>query len=389
MRFFISAGEHSGDMHGASLVRAIRAMDADAEFVGMGGPLMAAEGVQILHDPTTQSTIGFVEVIKNYRRFKRLLDVFETFWQKNRPDIMLWVDFGGFNLALAERAKKHGIPVLCLFSPSAWAYGQERAVRMGRCVDRLASVLPFETDFYSDFGVNAEYVGHPLIDRVLSGTSREAFREQLGIDHQTQLVALLPGSRRQELQRLLPVMLEAAETIVQQLPRVQFVLPIAPSLQMGEVEEILQSASRLPIQRLSGRAYDVMNGADLGLIASGTATLEAAILELPMIVTYRVSPISAAIYRLLAERKVRREGIRIGLPNLIAGHQIVPEVIQEQCNGENIADIAVDLLRSESKLHAMREALTNVRETIGPPGVMPRVAQMALELVKDTQEKPL
>jgi len=337
MNYFISAGEHSGDMHGAALVQAIRAEDPAARFWGMGGPLMAAAGVEILHDPTQASTIGFVEVLKNLRRFKKLLDTFEQSWTENRPDLVLWVGFGGFNLALAERAHKHGIPVLCIFSPSAWAYGQGRAVRMGRCVTKLAAVLPFEPEFYAQFGVDTVHVGHPLLDRVRPSKSRDEFRQELGVAEDERLVALLPGSRRQEIQRLLPAMLEASREIDKEFPQTVFALPVAPSIPQELVQEILDSVDHAPVKLLDGRAYDLMNAADLGVISSGTATLEAALLELPMVLVYKVSALSYRIYMMLGNKEYKKN-LRIALPNLISGEMTIPELIQENCTGQRIAE---------------------------------------------------
>lgn len=370
-------------MHGADLVRAIQRIDPEAEIRGMGGPLMAAAGVEILYDPTAKSTIGFIEVVKNYRLFKRLLNRFEASWQERRPDLMIWVDFGGFNLALAERAHRHGIPVLCIFSPSAWAYGRKRAVRMGGCVSKLAAVLPFEADFYRNYGVDAEYVGHPLIDRVKSETTREEFRGQRGLEPGQPLIALLPGSRWQELRRLLPIMLRATHIIAAHRPDARFVLPVAPSINDVEVDGIMQSVEHPPIELLKGNSYAAMAGADLGLIASGTATLEAAILGLPLILAYRVSSVSAVIYRSLADRKIREEGVLLALPNLILGKRIVPEFIQEACTDENLARAALDILASPQRMKEIHDSMAELQEIIGPRDVMSRVARMALHLAEE------
>lgn len=383
MKYFISAGEHSGDMHGAALIKAILEQDPEARIYGMGGPLMAAAGAEILHDPTAKGTIGFVEVLKNYRFFKKLLDRFEANWQTDRPDLVIWVDFGGFNLALAERARRNRIPVLCIFSPSAWAYGLKRAVRMGDCVTRLAAVLPFEADFYEKMGLQVTRVGHPLIDRVKPTCTREAFRAGLNIGETQPLVALLPGSRKQEIARLLPLLMDAVEEIIQEHPETTFVLPVASSIDKSEVKSALDSKGLTQVILTDGGAYDLMNAADLGLIASGTATLEAALLEMPMIVFYKVNNLSFRIYNILRNPEHRRtQKFRIGLPNLVAGEDVVPELVQEHCNGSSMARETLCFLNDPNLLSETRKNLKGLKERVGPPSVMTRVASIATELAK-------
>lgn len=369
-------------MHGAALVRAIRSCDSEAKIYGMGGPLMAAEGVDILYDPTTKGTIGFVEVLKNYRFFKRLLDQFESVWKNDRPDLVIWVDFGGFNLALAERARQSGLPVLCIFSPSAWAYGIKRAVRMRSCVTKLAAVLPFEAAFYKKMGLEVTHVGHPLIDRVHPSVSRQVFRAAHGVGEDQTLIALLPGSRRQEIEKLLPPLLDAVKLISDVHSDAVFLLPVAASVDKSSIEAMVEKSGLTQVRLIDGGSYDLLNAADFGIIKSGTVTLEAAILGLPMVIFYRVSPLSFKIYNWLRNSEHKQQKFRIGLPNLVSGEDLAPELIQEHCNGRRIAEETLRFLNDPELMTRTRQALAKVKAEVGPPGVMERVAKMALELAK-------
>lgn len=386
MKYFISAGEHSGDMHGAVLVKAIRSRDPEARIYGMGGPLMAAEGADILYDPTAKGTIGFIEVLKNYRFFRKLLDDFQNIWKNDRPDLVIWVDFGGFNLALAEHAHQVGLPVLCIFSPSAWAYGIKRAVKMRSCVTKLAAVLPFEAVFYKKMGLDVVHVGHPLIDRVKPSCSRQVFRANLGIKEDQRLIALLPGSRRQEIEKLLPPLLDAVKIILENHSDTVFILPVAPSIDRSSIENMIKESGLTQVKITNGGSYDLMNAADFGIIKSGTVTLEAAILGLPMIIFYRVNHLSYKIYKWLRNEDQKNEKLRIGLPNLVAGEELVPELIQEQCNGVRIAEEVLRFLNRPELMRETKEALAEVKDKVGPAGVMERVAEIALALAKSSKE---
>jgi lipid-A-disaccharide synthase len=377
---FVSTCEFSGDMHGEVLIREIQKVIPGARFFGIGGPRMANAGMKLMLDPTKVSTIGFIEVLKNLGKMQRLIKDVTLEWEKRRPDLFLWLDSGGLNLVLAKAARKQGIPVVCMFSPSAWAYGQDRAVKLAERVKLLLAVLPFEADFYRKFGANAVHVGHPLIDRVRNDQDPYEYRAALGIDPDRKLIALLPGSRRQEISRLLPVMLEAM-TGLDPERNVQMVLPVAASIDRTWLEAIL---AQYPVscRVTEGGAYNLMAAADAAVIASGTATLEAAIMGLPMVIVYQVSGLSYFIYKRMQSPEHKENYPFIGLPNLVAGKPVVPEVIQENFNAAAICENLRAYLDQPEHLARVKQELQKVREKIGPPGVMPRAAGIIAQMLE-------
>lgn len=381
MKYFVSAGDHSADMHGAVLVREIKKLDPEAEFYGMGGPLLAGEGVKIFFDPTRYSTIGFLEAAGQYFRFRRLLQVFTRFFTESRPDVLIWIDFAGFNLPLAEQARKLSIPVVCLFAPSAWAYGKKRAVRMGKCVSHLISVMGFEADFFRSFGLKVTYTGHPLIDRVADVLPREKWRKAQGIRDDETVVVLMPGSRRQEVEGLLPVMLAAVGKLVAEDPeagkKMRFFLPLAPTIERWRLNAILADFPE-EITVVNEGVYPLLAGADLGVITSGTATLEAALLGLPAVVVYRLSPLTVFIFRLLQNKEEKNRELLVALPNLIAGKKIIPEVLQEDLTPENLKNAMAELLWNEKARAEIKTEYAKIRAQLGPPGVMARAARIVV-----------
>lgn len=381
MKYFISAGDHSGDMHGATLVREIKEIDPEAEFQGMGGPLMAGEGVNVSFDPTRYSTIGFLEAVGQYFRFRRLLKVYTRFLTEYRPDVLIWIDFGGFNLALAEQAQKLSIPVVCLFAPSAWAYGEKRAVRMEKCVSHLASVMSFEADFFRRFGLKVTEVGHPMLDRVETIVPREKWRKAQGIGDEDAVVVLMPGSRRQEVEDLLPVMLAAAKKLYDghapQNKKIRFYLPLAPTIEKRRLNAFL-AAFPERITVVSEDIHPLLAAADLGVITSGTATLEAALLGLPAVVVYRLSPVTVFIFRQMQKKEKKNQELIVALPNLIAGRKIIPELLQEDLTPDNLKNEMEKLLWNEKARAEIKMEYTKIRAQLGPPGVMSRVARVVI-----------
>ena len=377
MKYFFSAGEHSGDMHAATLIRHIKALDPEAKFWGMGGPLMAQEGVEILYDPTKISTIGFWEAVKNYSRFKKYLARFSQFFREERPDVLVWVDFGGFNVRLAEKAKALGIPVVCLFPPAAWAYGKGRALRLARSVTHIVSVLPFEADFYRDYGLKVTYIGHPLLDRVKPSIPPSTWRQEKSVRAGETVIALLPGSRIQEVASLLPILLEAASTLDKHQEGLKFFLPVAPTIDRRVILDFLAFFPKNLELIDSEQGYNLMAAADFGVIASGTSTLEAAILGLPMIMVYQVSKLSAFIFRRLANKEYKEGQVLIALPNLVAGEMIIPELVQEELTVERLSAEMLKLLENYNNTRdTMISELKRVREKLGTPEVMQRAAQL-------------
>jgi len=375
VKYFFSAGEYSGDLHAAALIRELKSQDPAAQIWGMGGPQMAAAGAEILFDPTAESTIGFWEAARKFFVFKRYLEDFTRFLKENRPDAVVWVDFGGFNTLLAERAAALSIPVICLFPPAAWAYGAGRAARLARCVDHVVSVLPFEADFYRRYDVKVTYVGHPLVDRVKPRRTPEAYRAAQGVSPAEKMILLMPGSRKQEVQTLLPVMLKAAAEVAAARKGLRFFLPVAPTIDPGLIQGILASCPGVTVETKDREeTYDLMAAADLGILASGTATLEAALLGLPIIVTYRVAKISAFLFRATANKERRGQPLMVAMPNLIKGRAVLPELVQEELTPASLAAEIRSFLAEPEREAAIRQELAGIREILGPPGVMARVA---------------
>ncbi|HEX3046688.1 MAG TPA: lipid-A-disaccharide synthase, partial [Bacillota bacterium] len=318
-------------------------------------------------------------IFKNLGQAKKVFNQILAEWDKRRPDIMIWLDSGGFNLPLAKAAKERGIPVVCMFSPSAWAYNQSRAVKLAQRVEVLLAVLPFEADFYKKFGAKAEYVGHPLIDRVKTNVEPAEYRRQLNLGPGQRLAALLPGSRRQEITNLLPMMLEAAGTVSQNHD-IKWVLPLAQSLNRDFLEPLL-AKSPIKIEIIDQTdVYNLLASADAAVISSGTATLEAAILNTPMVIIYRVSKLSYFIYKRMQNPDHKGRPDMVGLPNWILGKITVPEFIQENLTASNIANTLEQLL-DPTRNQELRQTLTRVKTMIGPPGVMPRAAKRIVELL--------
>ena len=378
MNYFFSAGEHSGDLHAAALIRAVRRQDPAAEIWGMGGPLMAEAGAEIIIDPTRESTFGYLEAAKKYLVFKKYLKQLTRLLKERRPDVMVWVDFGGFNLLLAEQAAALSIPVVCLFPPSAWAYSKGRAARVAGCVTHIASVLPFEADFYREYGVKVTYVGHPLIDRVKPTVEPERWRRSHHVSKEEKVVLLMPGSRRQEVRQLLPVMLEAISQMAAVDRQLRFFLPVAPTIGRELIGPYLSSYPGLVSTVDSSEVYNVMAAAELGILASGTATLEAALLGMPMIVIYRLGRASAFLFKILMNEEKREEPLMVALPNLIKRRRVVPELIQHELTTENLVAQFRLLLETEGLRAEMRNELKELPSLLGPPGIMERVATIVL-----------
>jgi lipid-A-disaccharide synthase len=374
----LSAGEASGDLHGATMCRALRALDPSVRLIGMGGPLMAAAGVEILVDPTAHAAVGTSEAIGRVPGLYRAYRILAKRLCAGRPAGLVLIDFPEFNLRLARRARRAGIPVVYFIPPQLWAWRGGRIRQMARRVTRVLAVFPFEQGLYEGAGVPVEFVGHPLLDVVPSDLGREEARARLGVPERQTLVGLLPGSRRQEIARLLPPMLDAAALLAQARPGRRFVLGLAASVNREHVRAQIArgaGAGGPPVEVVEGLTHEVMAGADALLIASGTATLEAALLGTPMVVCYRVSRLTEAVVRLL------NRSPWISLPNLVAGRGAVPEILQKDVTGARLAAEAERLLVDARVASAQRAAFTEVRSKLGQPGVGERAAAAVLKLV--------
>ena len=370
----IVAGEASGDLHGAHLVREMKALDPALAFCGVGGRNLEAEGVRLVARSSEMAVLGFTEVFSKLRFIAGVYCRLRGMLRAEKPDLLILIDYPDFNLRLAAAAKRAGVPVFYYISPQVWAWRKNRIHRIRRVVDRMAVILPFEKDVYAQMGVDVDFVGHPLLDAVVRTRSREEALEDFGLRDAWPIVALLPGSREKEVAALLPEMAGAAAILARDFEGAQFVLPRADTVDPGLVEAILRRHP-VPVTVIPGRMYDAVGLADAAMVASGTATLETALLETPMVIAYRISPLTAAIGR----RIVRVE--HIGLVNLIAGKALAPELVQEDANAARLAAEIRAILTDRERRDAIRGELAAIRRKLGEPGAARRAAAIAVGLM--------
>lgn len=373
MKIMMVAGEASGDMHGAHLAREIQRREPRARLFGMGGKLMQQAGVRLLFNPTSISVIGFVEAIRSVKVLRRVLARFAGVLDRQAPDAVVLIDFPEFNMRLGEMAKERGIPVVYYFSPSAWAWRKGRAKKVAEHATTVCAVFPFEAEVYREAGARVEYVGHPLIDIVKPALDREGAREAFGCGGADPVVALLPGSRRQEIDNHLTPMIQAAKRFANEFPNVKFLLPLAHTVDRERVA--MKMPEELPLTIVEGRVHDVLQAADFGVAAMGTVTLEAALVGTPIVGIYRVSASTAWIVRRLYT------GEYIALPNIIAGRAIVDELLQDDVTPERILGAMKELTLPERRA-AIAEGYNEVRRRLGGPGAVGRAAEAVLRAAR-------
>ena len=377
----LSAGETSGDLHGGTLCRALRALEPGVGLVGMGGPRMAAAGMEVVADPTAHAVVGTSEAVGRLPGLYRAYRALVRRLREAPPRALVIIDFPEFNMRLARQAHRAGVPVIYFIPPQVWAWRRGRARLIARLASRVLAVFPFELPLYRAAGAAVDFVGHPLLDVLPVGLERRAARAVLGLGPDASVVGLFPGSRREEVSRLLPAMLDAARRLAGPAGAGarRFLVGLAPSVDRAHVEGLIaasRGAGGPEVQVLRERTYEVMVAADAILIASGTATLEAALLGAPMVVCYRVSRFTEAISRVL---------IRIpwiSLPNIVAGRTVVPELLQGAATGERLAAEARRLLTEPGAAAAQRAAFADLRAHLGEPGVGPRAARAVLDAAR-------
>jgi lipid-A-disaccharide synthase len=373
-RVMVIAGEASGEARAARLVEELHQLYPQTSFFGIGGERMRAAGVDILVDCREMAVLGLIEVLRHYRRINGVLEQMRELLRSERPDLLILVDYSGFNLRLAPTARELGIPVLYYISPQVWAWRKKRVYKIREVVDQMVVVFPFEVPLYEKAGVPVQYVGHPLLDEVHSDLDRDTALREFGLDPARPSIGLFPGSRRNELQRLLPTLLEAAERIHAERPEIQFLLPQASTLDKVEIDTFLARHS-LPITVIKDRFYDVTRACDAIATASGTATLEIALMGVPLVVVYRISSLSYLIIRRLVKLK------HIAMCNIVAGEEVAKELLQGEVTAERVSEELLRLL--EPQVHAETTArLNKIRETLGEPGGAARAAQIAAEMLR-------
>ncbi len=369
----LSCGEPSGDLYAGALARELVALDARVRICGLGGPALAAAGAEIVADYRGLAVTGLTEALATIPRSLAVLRRLVARASHDRPDALVVIDFPDFNFRLAHRIKRLGIPVVYYISPQLWAWRRGRLRTMKQIADRVLVIFPFEEAIYREAGIPVSFVGHPLIDLARPGDAA-AFRQRCSVPPGAPLVAILPGSRPNEVRRILPRLLEAAARIRARLPQARFVIARAPNLD--------QDLFDIPGARLEGLAVverqtdEALEAADLALTASGTATVQAAIHDTPMVIVYCVSPVSYQVLR----RLVRVDSI--GMVNLIAGERIVPELVQDAFTPEAVASEAVAILTDAARRERIARGLARVRERLGAPGASRRAAQAVLAMVE-------
>ena len=372
-RIMIVAGEASGDLHGASLVRAARKLDPGISFFGIGGPRMRESGVETLVDASRMAVVGLVEVIAHFGVISRAYLTLRRIIVNAPPDLLILIDYPDFNLRIARLARRAGVKVLYYISPQVWAWRVGRVKKIGRVVDRMAVVFPFEVPFYEKEGVPVTFVGHPLVDAVHPTMPRAEAQKLFGLDPGRQTVGLFPGSRKHEIERLLPVILESAKVLKQRFPELQFILPLASSLSMADIASYL-AASPLEVKVVQERGYDVMQVCDAIITVSGTVTLEIALIGVPMVIIYRVSPFTYAV----GKRLVKVD--HMGICNIVAGERVVPELLQHEAEPARIAGEIGRFLTDHDYALQVRTKLAGVRDKLGSSGGASRVAELAIAM---------
>lgn len=371
-RILISAGEASGDIHAAAVTAAIKKIDSSAEVFGMGGDALRNAGGEVLFDIKDHGVMGFVEVLKKLPDLFKLRDDFKKVMDERKPDCLITVDYPGFNMKLAKLARDKGIPVVSYIAPSAWAWHKSRAKKVAKIVDKVACIFPFEYDVYKEAGAHVEFVGHPLVDIVKPKMTQEEAMAFAGKEEGKKLILLMPGSRLMEIEKMLPTLLEAAKLIKKQLPEVSFVMPRAGTIPISLLEERIQT-SGLDVKITEGNNYDLFSVADLALATSGTVTLEAALCGLGSVIVYKTNPVTYFIAKLVVNIP------HIGLPNIVAAKSVLPELIQNDFTPAKVAQEALALLESERN-EKMKDDLAYVKERLGKPGAVGRVAELVLKI---------
>jgi len=369
------AGDPSGDQHAAHLIEALKRRNPALTFSGLGGPAMQRAGCSLLDNLTVAAAIGPFDAARHLGRFTRAKRLLDEHLAAHRPDLVILVDFGDFNLpVMAPLVKRHGIPVCYYISPQLWAWGRWRLRFVQRYVDRMIVFFPFEEALYKAAGVPVTWVGHPLLESAHPTMSKDAAAKRFGLNPWRMTVGLLPGSREREITRHLPLILKAARHIAWHMPGIQFLLPRAPAVLASTIESHLTRA-QVDIRTAEGSVYDALQCMDAAIVASGTATLDTALNGIPMVVVYRTS---WPTY--LAAKTVLRIP-HIALVNVVAGRQIVPELVQYRATPARVARSVMELLRNQERCEAMRKDLRAVATKLGEPGAVDRAAEAVLDLL--------
>ncbi|MBU1047401.1 MAG: lipid-A-disaccharide synthase [Candidatus Omnitrophica bacterium] len=369
------AGEPSGDLHGANLMRNLKKVDNSLDFIGAGGKKMEQEGLIGITDMDSLAVVGIKEIFGKYaslkQAFRRLTEIIEN----NKPDCLILIDYPGFNLRMAKIAKEKNVPVFYYISPQIWAWGRNRIKKIKKYVDKMFVILPFEKEFYLQYGVNAEFLGHPLLDIVKPNLSKEQSFSSFGFNPNEILIGLLPGSRWEEVKLSIPIMAQACKTIAKEVPNIQFGILVSENIDVKKIESLVPHNKQV-FHFIKDKNYNFINICDLVLVNSGTATLEVAILGKPMLIIYKLSFLSWLILKMLVKIPY------IGLANIIKGEKIVPEFIQFAATPSKVAKEALSILVDENRIITIQKNLSEVKAKLGKEGASEKTAQAILEEIQ-------
>jgi len=373
MRALLSCGETSGDLYAGELVRELYLRQPGLEIFGLGGDRLAAQGAELLAHVKDLAVVGLLEVVSHLRSLRRVFDRVLAEVDRQKPDVAVLVDYPDFNLRLARQLRKRGVRVVYYVSPQVWAWRRGRLDTIRRTVDHMLVIFPFEEALYRDAGLPVTFVGHPLVDLVHPPSDGKRFLKDQGLDADRPVIGLLPGSRPKEMSHNLPPLVGAVEQLSRARPELQFLLALAPSLNPQTVSEAFGA---LPVRIVTNQAQAVLACSTVSIVASGTATVEAALLGAPMVVVYRLAPLTY----LLGRRLVKVP--HFAMANLIAGERVVPEVIQRELTPERVTAEVSALLDSPARRQKMKEGLAEVRRRLGQPGASARAAEEVLHVAR-------
>jgi len=374
-KILIIAGEASGDLHGSHLVKEMLSLDPSLHVYGVGGEKMKNAGVELIADSKEMAVVGITEVLLKLKSIYRIYRKLKNSLTTKSPSLVILIDYPDFNLRFAREAKKKNIPIVYYISPQVWAWRKGRIKKIGRLVEKMIVIFPFEKKIYEKAKIDVDFVGHPLLDSIQSQFSREEAFRKFSLTFGVTTIGLLPGSRMNEVKRHLPPMIEAISLISKQIHPVQFIIPVAPGLDGEEVQSLVGSKHK-NVRVVENTIYDVMRISDVVIVASGTATVEAAIMGAPMIVVYRVSPLTYLLGKMLIKVK------NIGMVNIIAEKTVVPELIQKDVTPEKITSAVIQILGNPLKQEEIKKELSSLKEKIGNPGASFRAAQIIISLLQ-------
>ena len=370
----IVAGEASADLHGSRLIQAMKKMAPGITVWGIGGKNMEDAGVKILISSSDMAVVGLTEVLPRIHHITRAYLRLKSILKNSRPDLLILIDYPDFNISLAHAARRFKVPVLYYISPQVWAWRRGRIRKIARRVNRMAVILPFEKDVYRKRGLDVEYVGHPILDSIPDKLNKSDIINEMEIQKASPILGLLPGSRNEEVRNLLPPMIKAVEILSHRYQDLKCVLPIASTISPDLIQSIIRHTS-VEIKTSQGAIHKTLAACDLAMVASGTATLETAIMEIPMVIVYKVSSLSLWVGKMVIKVPY------IGLVNLVAGEKIVPELIQKEVTPHRLAQEIIAILESGQTKENMIKKLRMVKERLGSGGASERTAKIAMEML--------